>query len=163
MRLTYINHLEQELLSALRSANARFAIVGGHAVLCYSPHERADGSLRTLGDLDVLVSPVRSNLECVAQALASIQVHFSAAQLEEAFAAQRLPNLVMHRAQLFPAIAGVETEDVLSAATEVPSGLGTLPVISREHLLLAKKAAGRKKDLDDVAALEPEARFGPAA
>jgi hypothetical protein len=154
MRLAYTNPVEEELLSALIRAKVAFAVVGGHAVLCYSPPERPDGSLRTLGDLDVLVSADASNLERLSQALATVRIWLTAEQLREAFATGKLPNLVMYRAQVFPSILGVQTAGVLANRVFAESSVGPVPVIALSDLVLAKKAAARPKDLEDVLALE---------
>jgi hypothetical protein len=154
MRLSYLNAVEEELLSALVRPQAAFAIVGGHAVLCYTPAECPDGSFRTLGDLDVLVATDPSNLEKVSRALADIRIELSPDQLRDTFINRKLPNLVRHRAQLFPEILGVRTDNVLSQVVTADSSIGALPVISSDHLLAAKKAAARPKDLEDVLALE---------
>ncbi len=123
-------------------------------MLCYSPLERPGGTLRTLGDLDVLVDPDLRNLEKISQALVSLRIHLSPAQLQEAFTAKKLPNLVMYRAQLFPEITGVQTPDVLAQAQTAESSIGPVPIISKALLIVAKKAAARPKDLEDVQALE---------
>jgi hypothetical protein len=154
MRLAFLNAAESGLLAAFAEARVAFAVVGGHAVLCYSPVERPDGSLRTLGDLDVLVATTEHNLGRLSAALASLHVALSPAQLREAYDTKKLPNLLMYRTQLFPEIAGVQTAEVLLHCESAGSSVGPLPVISRSLLVAAKVAAGRPKDLDDVRAIQ---------
>jgi hypothetical protein len=155
MQLAYLNAMETELLGALSRQDALFAVVGGHAVLAYSSPERPDGSTRTLGDLDILVDPAIENLRRVSRALAHLRIDMSAEQLDAAYTNEQLPNLTGgYRTQLFPRIAGVETTEVLQSSRTAQSSVGPLPVISKPHLMTAKRAAGRPKDLEDLRALE---------
>jgi hypothetical protein len=156
MRLSYLNSVEEELLSALKAEGVAFAVVGGHAVLCYTPVKRPDGTLRILGDLDVLIDPSLSNLEKISLALARLRINITSSKLQDAFDTLKIPNLLMYRTQLFPAIRGVQTEEVLAQTQDVDSSIGSIPIISKRLLLVAKNATGRPKDLEDVRALELE-------
>src|SRR5213594_3142748 len=110
MTLAYLNTMEAELLSALSNSAVEFAVVGGHAVLCYSPLERPDGTVRNIGDLDILVSAQCENLKKISAALATLRINLTEEQLQRAFSESRLPNLGGgYSAQLFPRIPGVET------------------------------------------------------
>lgn len=154
LRLAYLNAMETELLTALRSEGVLFAVVGSHAVLAYSSPERPDGSTRTLGDLDILVDSTIENLERISRALGCLRMEISVQRLQAVFTDRKLPNLGGgYRAQLFPSIAGVETSEVLQSAQNATSSVGALPVISRALLMAAKRAAGRPKDLEDLRAL----------
>lgn len=155
MRLDYLNAMESALLGALSCQAASFAVVGGHAVLAYSSPERPDGSTRTIADLDILIDPAIENLRLVSRALASLRINVSAEQLDSVFTNKQLPNLTSgYRAQLFPAIVGVETTEVLKFSRTAQSSVGPLPVISKQHLMTAKRAAGRPKDIEDLRVLE---------
>ena len=154
MRLAYLNAMETELLTALRSEGVLFAVVGSHAVLAYSSPERPDGSTRTLGDLDILVDSTIENLERISRALGRLRMEMSAQRLQAIFTNRQLPNLGGgYGAQLFPSIAGVETSEVLNSAQDATSPVGALPLISKALLMIAKRAAGRPKDLEDLRAL----------
>jgi hypothetical protein len=134
-----------------------FAVVGGHAVLCYSPLVRPDGTLRTIGDLDILVSAAPENLRKISAALATKNIIFTGAQLQSAFSHGQVPNLCGgYGAQLFPRILGVETHVVLRSVSMADSAAGHVPVISKPLLLKSKRACGRPKDLQDVSSLEAE-------
>jgi hypothetical protein len=147
--------MESALLGALSSHEVSFAVVGGHAVLAYSSPERLDGSTRTIGDLDILIDPAIENLRRVSRALAILRIDVSAQQLDSAYTNKQLPNLTGgYRAQLFPTIAGVETTEVLQSSRTAQSSVGPLPIISKQHLITAKRAAGRPKDIEDLRALE---------
>jgi hypothetical protein len=155
MQLAYLNSMEAELLGALSHQEASFAVVGGHAVLAYSSPDRPDGSTRTLGDLDILIDPAIENLRRVSRALAHLRIGLSVEELAAAYTNKQLPNLTGgYQAQLFPSIAGVETAEVLQSSRTAQSSVGPLPIISKQHLMTAKRAAGRPKDLDDLRVLE---------
>jgi hypothetical protein len=155
MHLAYLNASEAALLGALSRQEASFSVVGGHAVLAYSSPERPDGSTRTIGDLDILIDPAIENLRRVSKALSHLRIYISAEQLAAAYANKELPNLTGgYHAQLFPSIAGVVTTEVLQCSMAAQSSVGPLPVISKQHLMSAKRAAGRPNDLEDLRALE---------
>ncbi len=147
--------MESELLTRLGQFGVEYAVVGGHAVLCYSPAARADGTFRTLGDLDVLVASSDDNLVRISGALSSIGISLTSNALGSIFRAKLLPNLTGgYRAQLFPQIDGVDTLIALRTSQSAHSVAGVVPVIEKNLLIQSKKAAGRPKDLEDVRALE---------
>lgn len=155
MRLKYLNQMEAELLGRLAQYQVEFAVVGGHAVLCYSLLARPDGTLRTLGDLDILIGGSDANLRRVSEALLSLRISLTPEMLSSMYRAGKIPNLTGgYSTQLFPRIDGVETDEVLRTSEPAYSKIGTVPIISRNALIKSKKAAGRPKDLQDVRALE---------
>src|SRR5437867_12917172 len=152
--LTYLNAMEARLLGALLRHAVRFAVVGGHAVLCYSPIERPDGIRRFPDDLDILVDTKYENLIKLSGALAQLCINLTEEQLNAAFAENKLPNLAGgYGVQLFPRILGVETEAVLSSTSCVQSSVGEVPVICESLLIEAKRACERPKDVEDLQAL----------
>ena len=152
--LKYLNVMEQQLLAVLLQYSVRFAVVGGHAVLCYTPIERPDGTLRLLGDLDILVDTNRENLIRLSGSLAQLGILIAAEQLEKAYVENKLPNLVSgYGSQLFRRILGAETEAILGSVLYLQSAVGQVPVICMSLLIEAKRACFRPKDVEDLRAL----------
>jgi hypothetical protein len=146
--MTTIHQDWKEFLSALRSENVRFLLIGGHALAF---HVEA----RLTEDLDVFVEPSADNAERLARALA----RFGFGDLVSA-QDLALPDKVFMlgvkpwRIDILTGIDGVTFDEAW--ASRVPGDFhGTeLFVIGREALVKNKRAAGRKKDLMDLAVLE---------
>src|SRR5438105_996429 len=106
MTLEFLNAMEKEFLYALIDHAVEFAVIGGHAVLCYSPLNRPENTPRNIGDLDILVSADYENLRKISEALRTLRINFTVQQLEGAFSENRLPSFGGgYGAQLFPRIA----------------------------------------------------------
>jgi hypothetical protein len=124
-----------DLLRALNDANARYLIVGAHAI---AYHARP----RATADFDVWVDPSPENARRVYKALA-------------AFGAP-LDNLTVQELQSddITDISGVAFDEAWPGRSEDRLGDLKIFVIGREDLIKNKKAAGRRKDLADVERLE---------
>ena len=138
----------KELLVLLNSHRVEYLVVGAYALAYH-------GAPRFTGDLDVFVQPDPSNANRVMAALT--EFGFGAVGL---FAADfEKPNQVVQlgvppvRVDLITGISGVSWE--AAAAGAVSADLDDVPVrfIGRDHLVMNKRAAGRKKDLADLEAL----------
>lgn len=138
-----------EMLSALSAENADFLVVGAHALA-------AHGRPRATGDLDVWVRPSPENAQRVWNAL----VAFGAPLSEISPADFERPGIVFQigvppvRVDVLTRIDGVEFEGAWSRRVLVRIGSLEVPVLGRGDLLQNKRAAGRPKDLADVAWLE---------
>lgn len=138
-----------EFLSTLTAHRVRFLLVGAHAVAGH-------GEPRLTEDLDVFVEPSAENAQRLHGAL--VDFGFGAvapdigtlAQPDKVFMLGRKP----WRIDILTGIDGVSFEEAWSS--RVPAGFdgGTLHVIGREALIKNKRAAGRDKDLLDIALLE---------
>jgi hypothetical protein len=146
--MTTIHQDWLEFLSALRSENARFLLIGGHALAF---HVEA----RLTEDLDVFVDPAPENAERVARALE----RFGFAGLVTA-AELAVPDKVFMlgvkpwRIDVLTGIDGVTFEEAWASRVDGDFHGVRLFVIGRSALLKNKRAAGRKKDLMDAALLE---------
>jgi len=154
MMLNYLNTMEEQLLAVFLQHSVKFAVVGGHAVLCYSPIERKDGTLRFPVDLDILVDTNHENLIKLSDALAQLCIFIAEEHLEKAYIEDKLPNLVGgYGTQLFRRILGAETEAILGSVSYAHSAVGQVPVICKSLLIEAKRACQRPKDVEDLCAL----------
>jgi len=149
-----------DMLRALEAAEARYVVVGAHALAVH-------GIPRATGDLDCFVCPSHENAERVVSALrafgAPIEQHgVTAADFERPGNVYQI-GLPPRRIDLLTEISGVDFEQAWAGRVEaVVDGL-LLPVLGRTELLQNKRAAGRPKDLADVASLEHDEGRRPGA
>jgi hypothetical protein len=138
-----------EMLAALSGAGADYLIVGAHAVA-------AHGQPRATGDLDLWVRPTPDNAARVWQALVAFQAPLHDLTVEDL----ATPDVVFQigippcRIDILTAITGVQFEEAWPRRVALTVEGVELPFIGRKDLLANKRAAGRPKDLGDIAALE---------
>lgn len=141
----------RDLLQCLRDAKAEFVIVGAHALA-------AHGLPRATGDLDILVNPSAENAARVFGALAAFGAPLSAHGVSPTDFCT--PDTVYQiglpprRIDILTEISGVTFEQAWKTRLEVELLGASLAFLGRDALLANKRAAGRPKDLADVAALE---------
>lgn len=140
----------RDLLTALVDAKVRFLIVGAHALA-------AHGVPRVTGDLDVWVEPTAGNARRVWNALGAFGAPLESLRIREAdFATPGIVaqfGLPPYRIDVLTTISGVEFADAWSA--HVAGEMWGVPVafLGRDDFIRNKRASGRRKDLDDIAAL----------
>lgn len=138
-----------EMLSALSDAGADFVIVGAHALA-------AHGLPRATGDLDLWVRPSPENAKRVLAALRAFGAPLhdldeeDLARLGTVFQIGVVPC----RVDILTEISGVSFDEAWSRREWFVVDEQRLPFLSREDLARNKRAAGRPKDLVDLAALE---------
>ena len=139
----------RDMLSALRAAHAEFLIVGAHALAVH-------GRPRATGDLDLWVRPTEENAGRVYLAL----VEFGAPLHGITAADFATPDTVYQiglppsRIDILTGIDGVTFDEAWPRRVLVSQPGLELPVLGRDDLIANKRAAGRPKDLADVAELE---------
>src|SRR5207244_5479728 len=139
------------MLSALCAAGAEFLIVGAHALA-------AHGLPRATGDLDLWVRPTAANAERVLAALRSFGAPLFDLTREDLTRAGTVfqIGMVPCRIDILTSVSGLEFD----AAWEGRLGLEveglSVACLGRADLVANKRAAGRPKDLADVATLEEE-------
>jgi hypothetical protein len=137
-----------EMLSALSAAGAEFLVVGAHALAVH-------GRPRATGDLDLWVRPTAENADRVYAALR----RFGAPLHDLRSGELASPDLVFQigvepaRIDLLTSISGVTFEEGWATRMTVPIGGLQVPVIGRDRLIQNKRAAGRPRDLADLADL----------
>lgn len=155
MSATDLNEDFVDMLAALREAGVEFVIVGAHALAVH-------GIVRATGDLDVFVRPSADNARRVLSALASFGAPIAAHGITDTdFSTPGNVyqiGLPPRRIDLLTEISGVSFDEAIQhhVATEVEGHL--VAFLGREQLLKNKRAAGRDKDLLDVASLERRPR-----
>ena len=137
-----------EMLAALSAEGAEFVVVGAYAL-------GAHGRVRATKDIDILVRPSGDNAPRVWRALVTFGAPLR--DLDPADLSQ--PDLMFQigmdpvRIGLLTSIVGVEFDEAWRTRVFADLGGITVPVLSREMLIKAKRAAGRLQDLADLEAL----------
>ena len=140
-----------DLVRCLRDEECEFLIVGAHALA-------AHGAPRATGDLDVFVRPDPTNAARVYRALARFGapvaahgVHADDFTLPGTVYQMGLPP---NRIDVLTEISGVSFDEAASETIVGRLGDETVRCIGLDALIRNKRAAGRPKDLADVATLE---------
>ena len=138
-----------EFLRLLISHRVKFVLVGGHAVAGH-------GEPRLTEDLDIFVDVSVANAKKLRRVLLDFGFGERAPSVEELAQPGKIWMLGRKpwRIDLLTEIDGVTFKDVWRTHVAVDFGSTPLPVIGLDELLKNKRAAGRPKDLADVAALE---------
>ena len=139
-----------DLLAALIAADARFLIVGAHALA-------AHGVPRATGDLDVWVSRDEANAQRVWSALTRFgapvtSIGMSQHSLTEPDNVFQI-GLPPRRIDVLTSISGVEFDEAWPDRVERQVESLTVPFIGRIALVRNKRATGRAKDKADLEAL----------
>ncbi len=150
------------VLAPLEQAGVRYLVVGGVAVVLH-------GYLRTTLDLDLVLQMERDNLERALKALAGLGFQprvpvplssFADPQIREIWLREKNMTVfsLWHPDHLGFAVdlfvqEPFDFDAVYSRALRVPLPGIHATVGSREDLVAMKRAAGRARDLDDIAAL----------
>ena len=140
----------RDMLDCMLKHGVQFLLVGGWAVAVHG-HQRATK------DIDLFVNPTPENAARVLRALAEFGAPLgglSAADFSE-------PGLVFQigtslRIDVTTLIDGLDWNTAAQGALEIDVDRLRVPVIGRAALLTNKRASGRKQDLADVEALDPE-------
>ncbi|MGQ0815266.1 MAG: nucleotidyltransferase [Gemmatimonadota bacterium] len=138
-----------EMLSALSDAGAEFLIVGAHAL-------GAHGHPRATRDLDIWVNATPENARRVWRARADYGAPLHDLTEQEL----ATPGIIFQigvapfRIDIMTDIAGVAFADAWPDRITVELGGRRVPVIGRAQFIATKRAAGRPRDLADIADLE---------
>lgn len=149
----------ERIFAALDAHKVEYVVIGGIAV-------QVHGHVRMTNDVDLIPSPTRSNMECLAAALRDLEARVLNPGSEHlAIDAQMLPRATLW--QLATRHGDIDVLHDAPGATPFPQlhqrallvALGdlTIPIAGRDDLIQMKRASGRPIDLEDIAALtEPE-------
>jgi len=138
-----------DLLRALNDAGARYLVVGAHA-LAYHCRPRATA------DLDVWVDSTRENAPRVYRALAKFGAPLERLTINDLLSEDLIfqIGLAPLRIDIITGIDGVKFSDAWRRRVEDSIDGVRIRIIGRKDLIRNKRAAGRLKDLADVASLE---------
>lgn len=139
----------RDLLAEFNAHGVEYIVVGAHALA-------AHGHVRATKDLDVWVRPDRANATRVIAALKAFGAplqDLTEADLAVAGTIFQI-GVAPIRIDVITAIDGVDFADAWLARLQAPFADQVVPILSREHLIQNKRAAGREQDLLDVKWLE---------
>lgn len=138
-----------EILSELSAAGADFLVVGAHALA-------AHGVPRATGDLDIWIRPSVANAERVLQALERFGAPLFDLTVDDLTRADTVFQIGMppSRIDILSGVSGVDFDGAWHRRTTVAIEGLEVGVLSREDFIANKRAAGRPKDLLDLALLE---------
>jgi hypothetical protein len=140
----------RDLLAELVAAEARFLVVGAHALA-------AHGVPRATVDLDLWIDPTPDNAKRVWMALAAFGAPLDALRVQEADFLR--PDVVVqfglppYRIDILTGLSGISFREAWSDRVEAPFEDVRVPFLGRASLIRNKRASGRKKDLADLEAL----------
>lgn len=150
------------VLGVLERADVRYLVVGGVAVVLH-------GYLRTTLDLDLVLQLERDNLDRALKALSDLGFQpqapvplssFADPQIRETWLREKNMKVFSLWHPDHPGFAvdlfleePFNFEAVYRRALRVPLQTVQATVVSRDDLVAMKQAAGRARDLDDIAAL----------
>lgn len=140
-----------DLVRALQGAQARFLVVGAHALAVH-------GVPRGTQDLDVWIEATPANAALTWRALLEFGAPLEALGITEPDlytpATVLQIGLPPNRVDLLTGIDGVpDFETAWRGRKNLAVGGLTVPFLGREELIRNKRAAGRRKDLADLEAL----------
>lgn len=148
-----------DFLSALLQADARFLVVGAHAMA-------AHGVPRATGDLDVWIDASADNADRVWNALIAFGAPVGTIGLSKAdlTAPERVVQLgvVPQRIDLLTSVTGLAFDEAWTTQQRHRVEELDVPFVGLDALLRNKRATARPKDLVDAEILERKAR-GPGA
>lgn len=140
----------RDLLAALLGAQARFLVVGAHALAVH-------GVPRATGDLDVWIARDPANADRVHSALVRFGAPVAAIGLtrEDLTHPDKVVQIGLppRRIDVLTSISGVEFDEAWPArVTHEVEGL-SVPFLGRDALVRNKRASGRTRDKADLEAL----------
>jgi len=147
----FVNSDFSDLLRIFKDYNVRYMVIGGYAVVQYAEP-------RFTKDLDVLISTDTDNADAVYNALKEFGAPLAGLTpkdfVEDGFFFQMGVSPI--RVDVLMGIPGIKFDECWNRRMEVDfDGLNVI-FISKQDLILSKRAAGRPQDLIDVDLLSQE-------
>lgn len=138
-----------DLLELFRSKGVEFLVVGGHAVAFH-------GHPRLTEDLDLFVRPDAENGERIVEALRDFGFGSLDVTARDFEADDRVIQLGIapNRIDLLTKLYGVDFLSAWSRRVDAELDGARIWMISREDLILNKRATGRSQDIADAEHLE---------
>ena len=138
----------RDVFSSFHDHNVRYVVIGGVAAILY-------GVPRTTLDLDILIEATPDNAQRLLDALLDAGLGTVALTTAEEILAHEITVFRDRvRIDVQTATPGIEFEQAWAEREEIEYAGQKLYLVSRQHLIDSKRAAGREKDLEDIRLLE---------
>ncbi|MGH7670350.1 MAG: hypothetical protein ACRENQ_12750 [Gemmatimonadaceae bacterium] len=143
----------EDFLVELVTANARFLVVGAHAL---SVH----GVPRATVDLDVWIDRTAENVACVWRALSAFGAPLADLKIRKDDLTR--PDVVIQlglpplRIDILTSLSGITFDEAWPNRVQDRFANVPVPFLGREALIRNKRATGRHKDLGDLESLGEE-------
>jgi len=141
----------RELLLLLNKNRVKYLVIGGYAVAFY-------GAPRFTGDMDLFIDTSKENVKRIMKSLGE----FGFADLDLSAADFETPDMIIQlgvpplRIDFVTSIDGVSWSTAWDKKTSGSLGDVSVFFIGKNELLTNKRKTGRKKDLADIEALNPD-------
>jgi hypothetical protein len=137
----------QDFIKALNHADVEYLLVGGYSVILH-------GYARTTGDLDLWINPTETNFKKLTQAFRIFGMPLFNLTIDkflntkdfDVFSYGRPPVSI----ELLTVVKGLEFDSAYKESTIFEQDSILVRTIQFYHLLEAKKASGRSRDLNDI-------------
>ena len=136
----------QDFIEYFNTYNVEYMLVGGYAVILR-------GYSRSTGDMDIWVNKTIGNFKLIQKAITKFGLPKLAIPKEkffsddfDVFSFGKPPYAI----EILTAIKGVEFSDAYATSTIEKVDNVSVRIIHLNQLIIAKKAAGRNKDLNDI-------------
>lgn len=137
----------RDFITALNKANVEYVLVGGYSVILY-------GYARTTGDLDIWAKPTSENFEKLKTAFSIFRMPMFDLTISkfldtanfDVFSFGRPPISI----EILTLVKGLEFDSAFAESRIFSEEGLDVRCIQFQHLIQAKKASGRNRDLNDI-------------
>lgn len=139
----------EEFFALLNAKQVEYLLIGGVAYNFYAPP-------RATKDIDIWVNPERTNLLRLRDAISEFGFPVDALDLDDLAVTERVLMLgqVPNRIDVLTRPAGLVWSGASDRKVAAQYGATPINILHIDDLLVSKRAAGRPRDLADVASLE---------
>ena len=142
-----LNQDFKDFIHCLNLCNVDYLIVGGYAIIHY-------GHSRTTGDIDIWVRKSEDNYKKILEAFLKFGMPVFDMTIENFLSNPEMNVFTFGKQpisiEILTSVKGLEFEETYGNAIRTTWDSVPVKVIDLKHLISAKKAAGRYKDLDDL-------------
>ena len=141
----------REFIELLNSKRVEYVVVGAHALAFH-------GHPRYTGDLDIFLRVSTENAEKIIGTLTAFGFTDMELSEQDFLVDDNVIQLGVppNRIDLLMSLTGISFEEVWENRASAKFGSVPVSVISREHLIVNKRAVGRPQDLADIALLSED-------
>jgi len=138
----------EEFIELLNKQKVKYLIVGAYALALYSEP-------RNTGDIDVFVESSKENAEKILKVLELFGFGEIGITFEDLISKNMVVQLGVPpvRIDILTSISGVKFKEAYNSKVEHKFGNSKTYFLSKENMIINKKASGRKKDLADLESL----------